>query len=359
VSDNKRSPLHDAHLELGGRIVPFAGWEMPVQYKGGIMEEHRAVRERCGVFDISHMGQFVITGASAEAALNALLTNNIAKLSPGEAQYTFLLNENGGVIDDLIAYRLADDRFFLIVNASKVDEDAAWISARLGDGITFENLSDDHGALAIQGPLAAQVFEKMFAGELTLPPRNGVATKDGVYVCRTGYTGEDGFELVCPATEVVGWLKKSIAAGAEPCGLGARDSLRLDMGYPLNGSDLSPERTPLEAGLGFFVDLKKGDFTGRDALLAQKENGLREKLCGFEMIDKGPPPRPHYPVEADGKVIGEICSAGLSPSLGIGIGMAYLPVAYSAIDTEIQIAIREKRYRARVVKKPFYKLPKP
>lgn len=332
---------------------------MPVQYKGGIIEEHRAVRERCGVFDISHMGQFLITGAGAEAALNGLLTNNIARLSSGEAQYTFLLNEAGGVIDDLIAYRLSDERFFLIVNASKVDEDAAWISARLGEGITFENLSDDHGALAIQGPLAAEVFAKMFGGDLELPSRNGVATKDGVYVCRTGYTGEDGFELVCPATEVESWLKKAIAAGAEPCGLGARDSLRLEMGYPLNGSDLSPERTPLEAGLGFFVDLKKAAFTGRDVLLKQKEGGLTEKLCGFEMIDKGPPPRPHYPVEVDGKAIGEICSAGLSPSLGIGIGMVYLPAAYSAIDTEIQIAIRGRTFRARVVKKPFYKKPKP
>jgi aminomethyltransferase len=357
-TENKKSPLHEAHLVLGARIVPFAGWEMPVQY-AGILEEHQAVREKAGVFDISHMGQFLVTGAAAEEALNGLLTNNIAALSPGQAHYTLLLNENGGVIDDLIAYRLSDDRFFLIVNASMIDEDSAWMAPRLAAaGAGFENLSDQCAAIAIQGPDASAVFAKMMP-DAELPPRNGVATfstpAGTVYVCRTGYTGEDGFELVCPVADGIAWWQRALDAGATPCGLGARDSLRLEMGYPLNGSDLSPSRTPLEAGLGFFVDLKKEPFIGRDVLVAQKKDGLPSKLCALRMIDKGPPPRPHYPVLADGNPIGELSSGGLSPSLGAGIGLAYVPVAFSAIDTALQIAIRGKNFAAVVVKRPFYR----
>ncbi len=358
ATEAKRSPLHDAHLALGARIVPFAGWEMPVQY-AGILAEHKAVRENAGVFDISHMGQFLVSGPTAESALNGLLTNNIATLAPGQAQYTLLLNERGGVLDDLIAYRLADDRFLLIVNASMIEEDAAWLTPRLADaGAGFENISDQCAAIAVQGPEAAAVFGKMMPGS-ELPPRNGLATFETptgtVHVCRTGYTGEDGFELICPVAGGAFWLQRALDGGAIPCGLGARDSLRLEMGYPLNGSDLSPDRTPLEAGLGFFVDLRKDAFIGRDALVAQKKHGLHSKLCALRMNEKSPPPRPHYPVLSNGNEIGELTSGGLSPSLGAGIGMAYLPVAFSAVDTALQIAIRGKTFAAVVVKKPFYR----
>ncbi len=340
-------------------MVPFAGWEMPVQYdgeNGGIIPEHKAVRESCGVFDISHMGQFFVSGSSAESWLDGLQTNNVAKLGPGQAHYTFLLNERGGVIDDLIAYRLSDGRFLLIVNAAKIDEDAAWMQDHLDGAVTFEDASATHGAMAVQGPSTEQVFAKMFAdAELHLPPRNGIASRNDLYVCRTGYTGEDGFELVCPAEQAGEWFDKAIAAGATPCGLGSRDSLRLEMGYPLNGSDLTPERTPRAAGLGFFVDLEKGDFIGRDALLAEKAGGFSEKLCAFKMLEKGPPPRPHYPVLVGDETIGEICSGGVSPSLGIGIGMAWLPREFSAIDTAIQIGIRGRTIPAAICRKPFYK----
>jgi aminomethyltransferase len=251
----------------------------------------------------------------------------------------------------------------LIVNAAKVAEDAAWMESHLADGVSFADRSEYHGAIAIQGPDAPQIYDEIFdgLGAPPLPPRNGVAmipmAMDRLFVCRTGYTGEDGFELVCPADATSAWWQKSISAGAKPCGLGARDSLRLEMGYPLNGSDLTPEHTPLEAGLGFAVKLAKGEFVGSDILAAQKENGLEKKLVGFEMIGKGPPPRPHYPIEKDGTAIGEISSGGVSPSLGKGIGMAYLPIEYSKLGTEIQIDIRGRKLAAKVVKKPFYKKP--
>ena len=356
----KRSPLHQDHVRLGAKLVEFSGWEMPVQYSG-IIDEHRAVRETCGVFDISHMGQFFVHGPEATRWLDSLLTNHVAALDVGQAQYTFLLNDQAGVIDDLIVYRIGEQDYLLIVNAAKISEDAAWLEDHLIDGVTFADRSEQHGAIAVQGPDAPQVYAEMFEGldAPPLPPRNGVVmipmAMDRIFVCRTGYTGEDGFELVCPADATSAWLQKSIQSGAKPCGLGARDSLRLEMGYPLNGSDLSPDHTPLEAGLGFAVKLDKGAFTGSEILSSQKSGGLRQKLIGFEMVDKGPPPRPHYPIEKDGSVIGEIASGGMSPSLGKGIGMAYLPIEHSKIGGEIQIDIRGRKLNARIVRKPFYR----
>ena len=358
----KRSPLHQDHLRLGGKLVPFSGWEMPVQYSG-IMDEHQSVREGCGVFDISHMGQFFVNGPQATSWLDHLLTNEVAALEVGQAQYTFLLNEEAGVIDDLIVYRTGAQDYLLIVNAAKVAEDATWMKSQLADGVNFADRSEFHGALAIQGPDTPQIYDEIFdgLGAPPLPPRNGVASipmaMDRIFVCRTGYTGEDGFELVCPADATSAWWQRAISAGAKPCGLGARDSLRLEMGYPLNGSDLTPDYTPLEAGLGFAVKLAKGEFIGSEILAGQKEHGLKQKLVGFEMVAKGPPPRPHYPIEKDGTVIGEISSGGVSPSLGKGIGMAYLPIENSKLGTEIQIDIRGRKLAAKVVKKPFYKKP--
>jgi aminomethyltransferase len=355
ISDLKSSPLEAAHVVLGGKLVSFAGWNMPVQYTS-IIDEHTAVRTRCGIFDISHMGQFIVRGNGAENWLNGLLTNNVSRLGIGQGQYTLLLNETGGVIDDLIAYRTGAEAFFLVVNASMIDEDFAWMSAHLADGISLENESDAWAGMAIQGPEAAAIFARVCPAE-TLPPRNGiVTTASGCVVCRTGYTGEDGFEFFSPAAEGIGWWEKFLAAGAKACGLGARDSLRLEMGYPLNGNDLSPERTPIEAGLGFFCDLEKGPFIGRDTLARQKAEGPALKLTAIRYLEKGAPPRAHYPVvSAEGEVIGELASGVLSPSLMTGIGMAYLPAGFSKPGTPLQIEVRGKLFPAEVVKKPFYK----
>ena len=343
------SPLEPAHLARGARLVPFAGWLMPVQYSG-ITDEHLAVRSHAGVFDISHMGEFFISGPGAAAWLNGLLTNDITRLAVGEGQYTLMLNEQGGVIDDLIAYRIEPDQYFLVVNASMIAEDASWLQAHLpADGsVVFDDQSARWAGLAVQGPAAASLLDH-------LPPRNGVKVGGSVIICRTGYTGEDGFELFAPAEAGTGWFERFLQAGAKPCGLGARDTLRLEMGFPLNGSDLSPDRTPLEAGLSPFVALDKGPFIRRDRLAAQKTSGSHDRLVGLRLIDKGPPLRSHYAVLDAGRKLGELTSGGISPSLGIGIGMAYLPATHTKPGTRVDIDIRGRHHPAEVVKKPFYR----
>jgi aminomethyltransferase len=352
-----RTPLFDQHLAIGGRMVEFAGWEMPVQYTG-ILQEHKAVREACGVFDISHMGEFFVSGTGATAWLDGLLTNNLTALPVGHAQYTILLNERGGVIDDLIAYRLGEENYLLIVNAAKIPEDAAWLRKHAAPGVQFEERSAEFAALAIQGPQAASVFEKLFQRSMPAERNRVEEIKPGCsFIATTGYTGEAGFEWVMPATEAAAAWQAALDAGATPCGLGARDTLRLEMCYPLNGSDLSPDRTPLEAGLGFFVDLKKPTFVGRDVLLAQKSSILPHKLCALRVLDKAPPVRPHYKVYVNGEPVTETTSGALSPSLGYGIAMAYLPPAYCDIGQMLDIEVRDRRFRAQVVKKPFYKKP--
>lgn len=328
---------------------------MPVQYTA-ILDEHSAVRTKAGVFDISHMGQFLVSGEGSLEWLNGMLANNVAKLGHGEGQYTFLLNENGGVIDDLIIYRTGDQDFFLVVNASMIEEDFAWFAKHQPDSVELRNESDLWAGMAVQGPESSAVFAAVCPGE-TLPPRNGISkTSGGAIVCRTGYTGEDGFEFFSPAAEGGEWLKKFVANGAQPCGLGCRDSLRLEMCYPLNGNDLSPERTPIEAGLGFFVDLEKGDFIGREVLAKQKAEGPAVKLVALKYTDKGAPPRAHYAVSSpEGEILGELASGVHSPSLGTGIGLAYLPAAWTKLGTEVRIDVRGRLFPAKVVKKPFYK----
>ncbi|MFD0894669.1 glycine cleavage system aminomethyltransferase GcvT [Luteolibacter ambystomatis] len=351
----KRSPLEAAHIELGGKLVPFAGWNMPVQYTA-ILDEHSAVRTKAGVFDISHMGQFLVSGEGSLEWLNKMLANNVAKLGIGEGQYTFLLNGHGGVIDDLIIYRTGENDFFLVVNASMIEEDFAWFAKHQPESIELRNESELWAGMAVQGPESSAVFAVVCPGE-TLPPRNGISkTSTGSIVCRTGYTGEDGFEFFSPAEEGGEWLKKFVAAGAKPCGLGCRDSLRLEMCYPLNGNDLAPDRTPIEAGLGFFVDLDKGDFIGRETLAKQKAEGPAVKLVALQYTDKGAPPRAHYAVfSPEGEALGELSSGVHSPSLGTGIGLAYLPSAWTKIGTEVRIDVRGRQFPAKVVKKPFYK----
>ncbi|WP_234041870.1 glycine cleavage system aminomethyltransferase GcvT [Persicirhabdus sediminis] len=354
----KETPIAALHEELGGKMVPFAGWRMPVQYSS-IINEHTAVRERVGIFDISHMGQFFLSGPGAAKWLNTVLANDVNKLGLGDAQYTFLLNPSGGVIDDLIIYRQGEDEIFLVVNASMIDEDFAALSALLPAELTLTNESADWAGMAIQGPESTAIHEKLFP-QVELPTRNRIVIweQDGekLIICRTGYTGEDGYEFFCPAGSGSKWFKAIVDAGAEPCGLGARDSLRLEVCYPLNGSDLAADKTPLQAGLGFFCALDKGDFVGRDALVAQKENGLGERLVAIQYTGRGAPPRAHYPVcLAGGEPISELSSGVLSPSLKIGIGMAYLPVEHAKIGTQLEIDVRGRRFPAEVVKKPFYK----
>ncbi|PYJ19184.1 MAG: glycine cleavage system protein T [Verrucomicrobia bacterium] len=396
----KKTPFYEEHVRLGAKIVPFAGWLMPVQYTS-IMEEHQAVRDNVGMFDISHMGQLVVAappssqkvGGEGAAAtwLNTMLTNNIDKLDIGMGQYTFLLNERGGIIDDLIVYRTGEDTFLLVVNAARTEEDFAWLQSHLKAGrspdrpsgglpasakptaggetaapCTLANRSAEFGGVAIQGPRVVELFHALFGRDTEPPARNHIVDFpfDGtaVSVARTGYTGEDGVEVFFRATDAVKFwnaaLEKGKTFGIKPCGLGARDTLRLEMCYPLNGSDLSPLRNPIEAGLGFFVDLTKPRFIGRDVLSRAKENGTKEKLVPFRMKEKGPPPRPHYAVFSGGcqsERIGEVTSGTISPSLNWGVGMAYVSSAHAKIGTEIDIEIRGQKFPATIEKKPLYK----
>ncbi len=345
-------------------MVPFAGWEMPVQYSG-IVEEHKAVRNAVGLFDISHMGQFLIGGNGAEAFLNRVLTNDVSKLQPGQGHYSLMLNAKGGVIDDLIVYRTSEREFFLVVNASHIEQDWAQLEQIMTkeDDVMMANASDFTAGLAIQGPRSRQVFERVFENSAVFPEKNTILitmTKDGpMWLCGTGYTGEDGFEFFLPAEKATTWCRSILdavrAEGGMMCGLGARDTLRLEMGYPLNGNDLSEDRTPLQAGLGFFVSMDKGVFKGLDALAAQKAAGLPNKLTAIRMVGAAPPPRPHYPVLHAGEVVGEVCSGTQSPSLNCGIAMAYLPLAATPIGTALEIEIRGRKFPAEVVKKPFYR----
>jgi aminomethyltransferase len=358
----KQTPLHDEHVRLGAKMVDFGGWSMPVQYSG-IIDEHQAVRGNLGVFDISHMGQFFAEGAKAAEWLNGLLTNNVERLAVGECQYTFLLNDAGGVIDDLIVYRIGEERYLLVVNAAKIDEDFAWMQSHLASGVEFENRSEQFAGLAVQGPRSAQLFDAFFQGKYSRPARNEILTVEidekTYYIARTGYTGEDGFEVFCPTDRAVrSWndiLRKGADFDIKPCGLGARDTLRLEMCYPLNGSDLSPETTPIEAGLSIFVDMQKLRFIGKDALSRQKQEGVKRRLVPFKMVDTCPPPRSHYAVYKDGRKIAETTSGTLSPTLKIGIGMAYIPTEFARINEEIEIEIRGKRFPAVIEKKPLHR----
>ncbi len=336
---------------------------MPVQYVG-IGEEHHAVRTNVGIFDISHMGQLIVDGFDACKWLNTMLTNNVSKLEIGTGQYTFLLNQRGGIIDDLIVYRIGEQKFLLVVNAALVDEDFAWLKDHLpAKKVLLTNRSADFGAVAIQGPRITELFHAVFGPDTDLPPRNSIADFpfDGttVSIARTGYTGEDGVEVFFRAVDGVKFWKTALEKGQpcaiKPCGLGARDTLRLEMCYPLNGSDLSPERNPIEAGLAFFVDLTKPNFIGRDVLIETKERGPREKLVPFRMKEKGPPPRPHYAVFESGERVGEVTSGTVSPSLNWGVGMAYVSTVRAKIGAQIDIEIRGQKFPAIIEKKPLYK----
>lgn len=336
-------------------MVGFAGWEMPVQYSS-VIAEHDAVRASCGVFDISHMGQLVVEGEVAEVALNRLLTNDVSRLENGEGQYSIMLNEEGGVIDDLIVYREVEGRYFLVVNASMVNEDVVWLREHLPENALLDNQSADWAGLAVQGPQAMAVATAVGLAE-DMPERNGFYRIGEGLLCRTGYTGEDGFEFFCPAAEGAHWFERFVEAGATPCGLAARDSLRLEMGYPLNGSDLTPEHSPVEAGLSVFVDLEKGEFVGRSRCIADKRT-LGRKLTALATVGKGPPPRAHYPVHSpEGVEIGETTSGMLSPTSRVGIALAYLPTDYAKPGRDVFIEVRGRMVAARTIEKSQLKDP--
>jgi aminomethyltransferase len=345
VETLRRTPLYDKHVEAGARLVPFAGWEMPVQYEG-VIAEHKAVRTDAGVFDVSHMGEIEVEGPAAEELLQSALSNDVSKLAVGDAQYTLLTNEEGGIVDDLIVYRTDPHRFLLVANASNREADLAWLSEREIRGSDVRDVSDDYALLAVQGPRALErlglAAGKAFTWE--------VGQIDGVEVmiCRTGYTGEEGVELACMADDAPKLWDAILARGVLPCGLGARDTLRLEVCYPLHGNDIGPQWDAISSGLGWVCALDT-DFTGVNILREVKAAGPVRKLVAFRMTDSGIP-RQGMPIEGGG----EVTSGSHSPMLDVGIGLGYVPAAASAIGSELTVDVRGRPRRAGVVSKPIY-----
>ena len=364
MSELKRTPLFDCYAKYGGKTIDFGGWELPVQFSS-IKEEHDAVRNRAGLFDVSHMGEIFVEGPGAEAYLQKLLSNDISKIAIGSAQYNAMCYENGGVVDDLLTYHLDDNRYLLCVNAANIEKDFEWmLSQKFGD-VTITNKSNDYAQIALQGPLAEEVLQTLTSENLV--NIKYFKFKDNVkilghcvLVSRSGYTGEDGFEIYGTPEAIIDLWGKILEAGKEkgvvPAGLGARDTLRFESCLPLYGQELSAQITPLEAGIGFAVKLNT-DFIGRDALAAQKEAGLKRKLVGIEMIGKGIP-RHGYKVWKDGQQIGEVTTGTQSPMTKRNIGLALMDISLATIGTEVEIEIRGKFIPAVVVETPFYKRAK-
>jgi aminomethyltransferase len=359
----KRTPLYDLHHELGAKLIDFGGWEMPVQYTG-ILEEHKAVRERVGIFDVSHMGEFAVTGSGAAAYLQGMTPNDVGKLADGRAHYSAFLTEKGTFVDDLLVYRSGANHYMLVVNAGNTPKDFAWASSLAGGEVAVTNKTDETALLSVQGPRAGALVDGVAAERVTdLPYYAFKRTRvfgEPALVSRTGYTGEDGFEIYLEAgsAEMVmrRLLEEGRAFGILPCGLGARDTLRLEAKMCLYGNDIDETVTPWEADLGWVVKMQKGDFLGRDALAQQKAAGVQRKLVGFEMVDRGIA-RHGYPAKtAHGP--GVVTSGTHSPTFGKPIGLALLPTAASAVGTEFEVDIRGRRAAARIVPTPFYKRPK-
>lgn len=357
-----RTPLHGEHLRAGGRMVPFAGYEMPVQYRRGIRAEHNAVRERAGLFDVSHMGEFEVRGAEALGLVQWLTTNDAGRVEVGQAQYSAFCDENGCVLDDLLVYRF-EDRYLLVVNAANREKDWAWVVRHASRfDCAVDDISGRTALLALQGPSAAGILAGLTGADLDGVGYYRFTTGEvaGVpaVVARTGYTGEDGFELYLEAGDAPEvWralLEAGKAHGLEPAGLGARDSLRLEMGYALYGNDLDAEHSALESGLGWVVKPGKGDFSGRDALVRQKAEGVERRLVGLRLLERGFP-RPGYEIVAEGEVAGTLTSGTVSPSLGEGIAMGYLPAPLAAPGTRVAVRIRRTDVPALVARPPFYR----
>lgn len=352
--ENKRTCLYDKHVALGALISPFGGFDMPIQYSG-IVDEHQAVRKDCGVFDVSHMGEVLVSGHDAERYVNHIFTNDVAGIPAGKILYGMMCYEDGGVVDDLLVYRMADDRFFLVINASNIDKDWAWIEEQAkGYDVMLENQSDLYGELAVQGPQAEAVMEQVLGlpcSELTFYTFKEIGD---VLVSRSGYTGEDGFEIYADAEYINHCWDKLMASGrCKPCGLGCRDTLRFEVGLPLYGDELSADITPLMAGLGIFVKLDKQEFIGREALAKQKAEGAPKKLVGIELQDKAIP-RHGYTVLKDGQTIGEVTTGYHAISIDKSVCMALVDAPFAAIGTEVEIQIRKKTFPGVVCKKRFY-----
>jgi aminomethyltransferase len=359
----KRTPLFECHLEAKARIVPFAGYEMPVQY-AGVIEEHRAVRTAVGLFDVSHMGEIEVTGRRALDFVQYVTCNDAAKLTLGRAQYSGLMTPRGTFVDDLLVHKMADDRYFLVVNAANKDKDYAYLCAQAAgfDGVDVRDRSDEFAQIAVQGPKALATLQKLTAVKLDEIKyyRFLEGTVDGAaaIIARTGYTGEDGFEVYVVPEEAPRLWRSLLAAGREfgivPAGLGARDTLRFEACMPLYGNDIDDTTTPYEAGLGWIVKLEKDGFLGREALLRQHSDGVRRTLVGFEMTGRGIA-RHGYPIWAGGKEVGVVTSGTHAPTVGKALGMGYVPVALSAVGSEFEVEIREQKVAARVVEMPFYR----
>jgi glycine cleavage system T protein (aminomethyltransferase) len=356
----KRTPLYDLHRELGAKLIDFGGWEMPVQY-AGILEEHRAVRERVGLFDVSHMGELEFTGPGALAALQRLTCNDVSRLSDGRIHYSALLTERGTFVDDVLVYRRAADSYMMVVNASNTPKDFAWASSHASSQARVEDRSDAYALIAVQGPASSRLMGRLCAPDPSDLPyygfRDTTLCGSTALVSRTGYTGEDGFEIYCPpqAAETVfrALLEQGKTEGAVPCGLGARDTLRLEAKMALYGNDIDDTVTPWEADLGWIVKMSKGDFVGRDALAAQKQGGVPRRLVGFEMLDRGIARHGYAARTAEGD--GLVTSGTHSPTLGKPIGLALLPARAAEIGREFEVDIRGRAAAARVVATPFYK----
>jgi aminomethyltransferase len=362
----KKTPLYDEHLRLGGKIVEFAGWQMPVQYSG-VVAEHVAVRERVGLFDVSHMGEIWVTGERAEEALDYLTCNKVSSLYDGKAHYSAILNERGGVVDDIIIYRCAKDRFLICVNASNADKDFEWLTKHNPTNAKIVNASAEYGQIAVQGPRAIELVAPLVKGadiralkyfhfaecEMLGSP---------VIVARTGYTGEDGVEIFVKAEKTVDvWrllLEHGAGQGVLPCGLGARDSLRLEAALPLHGHELSEDISALESGLGWIVKFDKGDFVGKASLLKQKESGLSKKLIGFHLDGAGIARQGDVVATADGKEVGVVASGTKTPTINKALGMAFVEASLAALDTKLAFVVRGRAIDGHVVQLPFYKRSK-
>ncbi len=365
MAELKRTPLYSEYQKAGAKTIDFGGWDLPVQFSS-IKEEHEATRTRAGLFDVSHMGEVRVEGQNSLSFLQHMLTNDVSKLSPGKAQYTIMCYEDGGTVDDLIVYMLDENQYLLVVNAANRDKDTAWLKEHSAEGVTIEDVSDEFVQLAVQGPKAEEVLQKLtktdlstikffrFEQDVTI---SGVT--EPAIVSRTGYTGEDGFEIYLPQASGPELWQAILAAGekegVQPIGLGARDTLRFEANLALYGQELSPEITPLEAGLSFAVKVNKdADFIGKDRLKEQKENGPERKLVGIEMIEKGIP-RTHYEVFANDETIGFVTTGTQSPTLGKNVGLALLDQNYTAVGTEVMVQVRKRRLKAKVIPTPFYK----
>ena len=358
----KRTPLYDLHVESGGKMVPFAGWDMPVQYKGLVIE-HEAVRQKAGLFDVSHMGEVEVEGPEAEVFVNHLVVGDVFGLESGKVLYSLMCYETGGIVDDLLVYRRSEDQFLLVINAGNIDKDVEWIMKQANAySVSAINKSSEYAQIALQGPLAQKILQKLVKEDLDtigffeFKENIAIGNVEGL-ISRTGYTGEDGFEIYS-SPEVVkhlwaGILEAGAADGIEPAGLGARDTLRFEATLPLYGHEIDKDVTPLEAGLGYFVNLDGPDFIGKEALVKQKSDGLELKLVGFELLDKGIP-RQGYNIIRNGDVIGKVTTGYKAPTVGKTIGLALVDIEYTKLGSEFEIEIRDKLKKAVVISKRFY-----